>query len=83
MLEIVRRPSPTRKLAGRIVPNPAGVPPGFRPLPRRWVVERTFAWLGRWRRLSKDYEELIKTEECIIQMIFTRILIARFAKGYF
>jgi len=36
---------------------------GFRVLPRRWVVERTFAWLGRQRRLSKDYEALPATEE--------------------
>jgi putative transposase len=32
-------------------------PKGFDVLPRRWVVERTFAWLGKWRRLSKDYEQ--------------------------
>ena len=83
MLEIVRKPPKTmRQMGGEMVPNPAGVE-GFKVLPRRWVVERTFAWLGRWRRLSKDYEELIKTGECIIQMIFARILIARFANGYF
>jgi putative transposase len=82
-LEIVRRLRSTRQLAGRIVPNPAPGSQGFKPLPRRWVVERTFAWLGRWRRLSKDYEELCETTACMIQMVFVRILIARFAKGYF
>lgn len=35
----------------------------FEVIPRRWVVERTFAWLGRYRRLSKDYEELPQTTE--------------------
>jgi putative transposase len=34
---------------------------GFKVLPRRWVVERTFGWLGRYRRLSKDYEYLTET----------------------
>jgi putative transposase len=37
--------------------------PGFHVLARRWVVERTFAWLGRFRRLSKDYERLCESEE--------------------
>jgi putative transposase len=35
---------------------------GFHVLPRRWVVERTFGWLGRYRRLSKDYEYLLDTK---------------------
>lgn len=39
---------------------------GFHVLPRRWVVERTFGWLGRLRRLSKDYEELPENSETMI-----------------
>lgn len=41
---------------------------GFTVLPRRWVVERTFAWLGNYRRLSKDYEENILSSEGMIYL---------------
>ena len=41
-------------------------PPGFRVLPRRWVVERTFSWLGQSRRLSKDYERLCESSEAMV-----------------
>jgi putative transposase len=40
----------------------------FVPLPIRWVVERTFAWLGRYRRLSKDYEHLPESSEAMVQL---------------
>lgn len=41
---------------------------GWVKLPKRWVVERTFAWLGRYRRLSKDYEKLAETSEAMVQI---------------
>src|SRR6516225_6130947 len=50
----------------------AGFQPGFHVLPRRWVVERTFAWLGRYRRLSKDYERLCETTETLIYIAMAR-----------
>jgi putative transposase len=51
----------------------------FHVIPRRWVVERTFSWLGRQRRLSKDYERLTSTEEAFIYLVGIRLLIARLA----
>ena len=54
-------------------------PAGFRVLPRRWVVERTFAWLGRNRRLSKDYERLCETTETWIYLAMTRLMLRRLA----
>lgn len=50
---------------------------GFRVLPRRWVVERTFAWLGRNRRLSKDYEQLPDSEEAFLYMAMCRLMLHR------
>ena len=59
-------------------PAPPPAPPkGFRLLKRRWVVERTFAWLGRNRRLSKDYEGLGETEEAWIYLGSARLLLRR------
>ncbi len=50
---------------------------GFKVLPNRWVVERTFGWLGRYRRLSKDYEELVETSESMIYLAMTNLMIRR------
>ncbi len=65
-----------REWAVEIVARPAGTK-GFRVLPRRWVVERTFAWLGRYRRLSKDYEVLPATTEAMIYIAMTRLMLRR------
>jgi putative transposase len=50
---------------------------GFKVIPKRWVVERTFGWLGRYRRLSKDYERWPETSEAMIQMAMIHIMLRR------
>ena len=53
---------------------------GFEILPRRWVVERTFAWLGRCRRLAKDFEKSIASAEAWITIAHIRMLTRRLAR---
>lgn len=53
---------------------------GIEVLPRRWVVERTFAWLGRCRRLSKDYEFLPQSSEAMVYLTMTRLMLKRLSK---
>jgi len=50
---------------------------GFIVLPKRWIVERTFAWLNNHRRLSKDYERYPKTSETMIQIAMIRLMLRR------
>jgi putative transposase len=55
------------------------LPAIFEPLPRRWVVERALAWIGRHRRMSKDYERLPSTSEALVYLTSIRLLLARLA----
>ena len=52
---------------------------GFIVLPRRWVVERSLGWFGRYRRLSKDYEELPEVSETIVTLAAIRLMLHRLA----
>jgi len=52
---------------------------GFEVLPWRWIVERTFSWINRYRRLSKDYEGLLETAESFIWVALVRLLVSRLA----
>ena len=52
---------------------------GFVLLPRRWVVERTLGWLGRWRRLAREYEELPEVSETMIKLAMIRLMLHRLA----
>ena len=61
--------------------GPGEKPRGFPVLPRRWVVERTFAWLGQARRLAKDYERLPETGVAMIQWAMSRIMLRRLANA--
>ena len=50
---------------------------GFVVIPRRWIVERTLGWLGRWRRLSKDYEELPEVSQAMVTLAMIRLMLHR------
>jgi putative transposase len=53
---------------------------GFKVLPRRWVVERTFAWFGRYRRLSKDYEYLPESSEAFVYLASIHLMTRRLSR---
>jgi len=56
-------------------------PRGFGVLPRRWVVERTFSWLGQNRRMSKDYERLCESAEAFVYVAMIRLMVRRLARA--
>ena len=54
---------------------------GFELLPRRWVVERTFAWLGRCRRLTKDFENLMHNALAFLKLASIRVMLRKLCNG--
>jgi len=70
---------PWRKVRLEIVKRPEGIK-GFLLLPKRWIVERTFGWFGRYRRLSKDYEYLTQTSEAMIRVAMIHLMVRRLAR---
>jgi transposase len=77
-LEIVKKPSRWVWVPADVEPPP--YPQGFQVLKRRWVVERTFGWLGRYRRLSKDYEQRIESSEAMIRIAMIHLMLRRFSR---
>jgi putative transposase len=55
-------------------------PKGFKVLPRRWVVERTIAWIDQNRRMSKDYERLCASREALVYAAIIRLMARRLAR---
>lgn len=86
-LEVVKRPASRFWVPGHIEDVEGylkscgiDISRGFKVLPRRWVVERTFAWIGRYRRMSKDYEFLPHTQEAFIYLALTKTMLRRILK---
>lgn len=79
LVQWVRRLCPARGTRLEIVKHQAALH-RFKVLPRRWVVERTFAWLGRSRRLSKDYEHTVSSSESFIYIAMIHLMLRRLAR---
>jgi putative transposase len=50
---------------------------GFKVVPKRWIVERTFGWFGRYRRTSKDYEQRMENSESILLLSMSHLMVRR------
>lgn len=79
LVEWVRGLCPRRRIVLEIVKRSDDTK-GFVVLPHRWKVERTFGWLGRSRRLSKDYEGTISSSEAMIKWSMTHLMARRITK---
>ena len=78
-LEIVQRRRRCVWVPNDVEPEP--LPEGFEVIKRRWVAERTFAWITRNRRMSRDYEFLAQTTEALVYVSMIRLMLKRLAKG--
>ena len=80
LVEWVRAPAAARDRLRLEIVKRSDDATGSRSLPRRWVVERTFAWLGRCRRLSKDYEETTASSEAFVKLAMIHLMVRRLAR---
>jgi putative transposase len=67
MIQIIRREPGTK---------------GFVVEPKRWIVERTLGWLGRYRRLSKDYEYLTRSSEAFVYLAMSHLMLRRLSRNH-
>ena len=91
LVERPRRPAPEEVLMawarewakeGAKLDREKFMPPrGFQVLPRRWVVERTIAWIDQSHRMSKDYERLPESAEAFIYVAMSRLMLRRVARS--
>ena len=70
---------PWRKVRLEMVRRPEGMK-GFLLRPKRWIVERTFGWFNRYRRLSKDYEYVTQTSEAMLRVAMIHLMVRRLAR---
>jgi transposase len=87
-LEIVKRPRKSFWVPNTVIDvvkylrdKGIKIPEGFIVLPKRWIVERTLAWINRFRRMSKDYEYDLETSRSLIFVAMTRLMLKRLDKG--
>jgi putative transposase len=76
--DVVTDASARTDIAVEMVKRSDGVS-GFVPLPKRWVVERSFGWLNHWRPLSKEYDRTTASSETWVRIAFAKIMLARVA----
>lgn len=84
-VEVARHPWTQAQAAQRENDPDAPAPPrpkGFQILPNRWVVERSFAWISRARRLARDYEGLPMYSEAFIQVAMIRLMLSRLVHSF-
>jgi putative transposase len=75
---------PTSRQLHRYAPDlvaDLGFGSGFHVVPKRWIVERTFSWIGRHRRMSKADERQAESAEAFIYLVGIRLLLARLTRG--
>jgi putative transposase len=76
--DVIRQASLESRIEVEVVKRSDCIP-GFSPIPKRWVVERSFGWLNHWRQLSKEYDRTTASSESWVRIAFTNITLRRLA----